>query len=1071
MKKSKIIINSFLIGLLVVSGAHIISSATNISYSQVEALEGEFVSSSELPATYSLGSEFFIPNGKISYNGTTYAYDDYYLTYPNGKSYKQESYKLDIAGKYDLTLISQLSNSKLYSHYEFYTLNGAYTVTNDNSYVQFVDEIPTSDQHLPGLSINLAENDTFTFNQTIDISDASLDEPLLVYYPHAQTVRANPANAHLDLTQMFDSTDPNKPKAAPIDANGSIVRITDAYDPTNYFEVVIFYRCANASNNRMQQYCVAGTSTQTLIGLEPGSVVGAADRLINIDGQSYRVFSGLSTDSFGRTLNTRTGNIFELRDGVKRPIGTTLNPGTTADISNADDFGFSVYFDSATKKIYVKHVTTQYVTDLDDPTVYGSNLFKPFTTGEAYVSITGFEYKDSAAKYDVSHIKGVSSLNMNNVIDTKAPDVTLSNQNNDFYIAVNEPFELFDAEVVDVNYQGDLEKIAYYEYGTNQQVQFPIIDNKLTPTKPGSYTVIYRASDTFGNVNETQLNLYAVTTETGHIIDFNVDHVSDLEAGQEITLPTPYIRVYNNEPQIKAYATFEDGSVTNINTTSWKLFLKQVGTYEITYVYGDGILEYEYSYSFTTKTSSNFYLEEVRLPKYIIREAAYTFDSARVVKVASKELAYDEPKIYVIEDGVDNNKLINRKNFSTEANTSVQFKYVYDNVVLYTSEVIPVQNVDFKTKLNKMSYFATENFEVSGTSSAIKLTTNTSVGDASAEFINPLNFSSFAIKFDLRGSDLNAAKLEIILEDYMDENNKYVFSIYSKSDSYYISCNGGIEFTISKATYTLTYNPITKVMSDTFENSYEMENPFETDRFYLSLRYVGLEGISSISVNSIDGQPMNQAFYDTKGGNVVAPSIENTRAINTVIPLDFFFPEDVFSPYLEENFEISVVYYETEDSEGEYAYADDGTLLDGTQENIKHRTFTLTKVGCYQVFYNYYDQTYANGKLNSRVGSDVKSIYSVDDTPPTIIINNGYNESTIVQVKVGSTHKVQGYKVIDDLDENVEVTKYVMDPNLVHTKLTGNSFKCKVAGDYRVYYYAKDSNGNISTVYYTVRAI
>lgn len=1071
MKKSKIIINSFLVGLLVASGVYLISNATSNSYSQVEALEGEFVSSSELPATYSLGSEFFVPNGKISYNGKTYTYDDYYLTYPTGKSYKQESYQLDVAGKYDLTLISQLSNSKLYSHYEFHTLNEAYTVNSDNSYVQYVDEIPTSDQHLPGLTINLAENDTFTFNQTIDISDASLDEPLVVYYPHAQTIRANPANAHLDLTQMFDATDPNKPKASPIDANGSIVRITDAYDPTNYFEIVIFYRCANTSTNRMQQYCVAGASNQSLIGLEPGSTVGAADRLVNIDGQSYKVFSGLTSTSFGRTLNTRTGNIFELRDGVKHPIGTTSNLSTTTDISNADDFGYSIYFDSATKKIYVKHVATQYVTDLDDPTVYGQNLFKPFTTGEAYVSITGMEYKESVAKYDISHIKGVSSLEMSNVVDTKAPDVTLSNPNNDFYIAVNEPFELFDAEVVDINYQGDLEKIAYYEYGTNQQVQFPIVNNKLTPTKPGSYTVIYRVSDTFGNVNETELNLYAVTTATGHIIDFNVDHVSDLEAGQEITLPTPEIRVYNNEPQIKAYATFEDGSVTNINTTSWKLFLKQVGTYEITYVYGDGILEYEHSYSFNSKTSDNFYLEEIKLPKYIIREASYTFDSARVVKVASKELTYDEPKVYVIEDGVDNNKLINRKNFSTTANTSVQLKYVYENVVLYTSEVIPVQNVDFKTKLNKMSYFSRENFDVSGTSSAIKLTTNTSVGDAKAEFINPLNFSSFAIKFDLRGSDLNASKLEIILEDYMDENNKYIFSIYSKGDSYFVSYNGDIEFAISKATYSLTYTPLTKILSDTFENSLEMENPFATDRFYLSLRFVGLTGISSISINSINAQPMNQSFYDTKGGNVVAPSIENTRAINTVIPLDFFFPEDVFSPYLDENFVISVIYYETEESEGEYAYADDGTLLDGSQENIKHRTFTLQKVGCYQVFFTYYDQTYANGKLNQRVGSDVKSIYSVDDTPPTIILNNGYNESTIVQVKVGSTHKVQGYKVSDDIDANVEVIKYISDPNAVLTKLSGNSFKCKVQGDYRVYYYATDSNGNISTVYYTVRAI
>ena len=249
-----------------------------------------------------------------------------------------------------------------------------------------------------------------------------------------------------------------------------------------------------------------------------------------------------------------------------------------------------------------------------------------------------------------------------------------------------------------------------------------------------------------------------------------------------------------------------------------------------------------------------------------------------------------------------------------------------------------------------------------------------------------------------------------------------------------------------------------------------LDDLFATDRFYLSFRFIELSGISSIYINSINSQPLNSSPYDTKAGNIVPPSIENTRPIGAKVSLSFFYPDDVFSPYLERNYVIQVLYYEDfENGEGVAVKADDGTLLDGEQNILLDYTFTLEKVGVYQVSYSYDDQTYRNNTLNSRNVTETKLIYSVDDTPPTIILNNNYDSSTIVLAKLNSTHSVVGYKVSDDLDNNVKVDIYYNDPNGTFGKINNGKIKLTAKGDYRIYYYATDSSGNISTAFYTVR--
>ena len=1079
MKNKRLFLSAFIFTTaLLIGGVSFYVAYHYQNIQKVDASEGEFVPSGSLQEDYALNSTFIVPNGKISYDGHLYDYNDYYVKYPNGKSYKKDKYILDVAGKYECVFIHSTQNFEVYSKYNFLALSSAYTFKNPESYVEYQEQIVTNIDPADGLKVKLMENDIFTYNQVVDISNATLDTPIVTYHPYAHSLRANPANDHLDMYKnvVYEYDDHNKPKPHSIDANCSVVRVTDAYNPDNYFETYIFYRTANTSNNRQQQYCLSGASGQDLVAIERATSKGTGNRLVTIDGVSYREYIGFTPNGFGATLNTRTGYIFENRlmsDGTyqKRAVGTTYDSSSTADISNADDYGYNIFYEPDTKKVYISMIGQFYVNDLDEPVLYSSNGFKGFTTNEVYISIYFKEYNGAYAEFDLETIYGVDDFSKDNIQDTKAPIIELDNNSNNFNIAVNEEFKLFNASVIDYSYQGDLKTFVYYEYNTPQQVQLNVKNNAFIPKKPGNYTIIYQATDAYGNSSIKTVDLYAITTPTNKIVDFSVEQINEADAGQEITLPTPDIKVYNNEPVIKCTATYEDGEIIDINSNTWKLFLKKPGGYQIKYVYGDGISTYEFSYMLNAKTSSNVYLEELHLPQYIIKDAEYTLDVARVVKVQNKDLDYADPDIYVSEDDSGFTRKINAKDFVTTANNCIKLQYRYGSEILFTSDEIPVKDVDFKNRLVKSAYFENHNMIVEANSSSIVLTASGNQ-EASSTFINPLNLSTFSFKADLLGSNLSGTNLDLILTDFEDAENKVIISLYSKSgsDLVYVSINGSLPVSVNPTQYSLSYNSLDEMFTDTFDNEFALVNPFKSDRFYLTMRFVSPSASNSIAINSISEQIMNQGYYDTKDANLNAPKIEKNHSLGSVVDLKFVRPDDVLSPYLEKNYTVTVTYYENEEADGVMVTAMDGTLLDGTQDLYKNYQIKLEKVGIYEVYYSYEDQAYRNGRLLPNKATTLKDIYSVDDVAPVIVLSSGYGPNTIVIANVGSNYTVKGYTTSDNWSKKIDVSIYVISPNNVFTKLKDKSFTLQEKGDYRIYYYAVDESGNISSTYYTVRA-
>ena len=1053
------------------------------NYQYLEASELPFVPENELPTSYPINSEFKVPKGKISYDGQLYSYNDYYLKYPNGKMYKKSNFTLDVVGQYECGFIYKDSSLQLTAHYYFQVFNNAYQLSSNQSYAYYTEKIPTKYEDAPGITVSLAESDIFTYNQVVDIKDASLDKPLIVYHPYAYTLRANPDNAGKNMAPntVYEYNDPNKPRPGILDANCSVVRVTDAYDPSIYFETFIYFRTANMGNNRQQQYAVVGASNQSKVGIERASEKGTGNRVVSIDGVSYREYIGLTPSSFGITLNTTSSRIRETRykeeideetgEVVKTPflanIGTTLDYKTTADVSNGDDYGFSIYYDYKTMKVYIKHVNTFFVNDLDEPVLHGTNLFPGFKTGEVYISVYNLEYKEKNATFDIESIYGINDLSVTKVIDNTPPIIKLDNDNRNFNIAVNEPFNLFNAEVIDYNYDGDLVTSVYYEYGSNQEHQVNVINNTFTPTKPGQYTIVYEARDRFNNIGVEKVNLHAIATASNRSIDFSVEQLDEVEAGQKIILPTPSITVYNNSPIISCFAKYEDGSVTEINTNTWEFFVKKPGQYELNYEYSDGISTYTYKYTFEATTSNKFYLEDISLPRYFIKNAHYTLDEAKVVKVATKDLTYDNPDIYINEDNNGFNRQINYKDVITSANESIQLQYRYNNEVIYTSDIIPVKDVDFTGVLDKSAYFDCHNIISETRTSSISLSVTNS-NHPTATFINPLSFSNFSLTIDLNSTVLNNSKLNMILSDFENPDNTFVISFTNNADgkTVKVSYSDIVDFNITNSTFTISYDFLRNYLSDSFDNGFAFDNPFPSDRFYLSFVLVNSEGNEKISLQNINGQVLNNDIGDVTTPIIPVPHIEGSHPLGSIIDLSFIYPDDTLSPYYEKNYYFTITYY-TDDSftNGQEVKSIDGITLDGYQDINKDYSFALDKPGVYEIYYSYKDQS-----ENKSSNSGLRIIYCSDYEAPTITLNNGYDTSTVITANVGSNYTVMGYKVSDNYDSKVEVSIYVLTPSLVYKKLNGKSFKLNEKGDYRIYYVAKDSTGNIADTYYTVRA-
>ena len=774
------------------------------------------------------------------------------------------------------------------------------------------------------------------------------------------------------------------------DVGDITVRLTDCYDSSVYVDFLLWFNPNQAVHAR------AGAAGQKLSGFNKNPRVSATGTPVYIDGEEwYMAFDNFGTGSF-----------------VK-------------------------------------------VTQLANPDIYEKNLFGGFTTGEVYLSVFCDNYYGSAAKIEIEQIGGLSEneIVQADYVDEKAPVLTVKGvpESGIVNVVKGKTVSIFDAEAVDVS-GAEVSAAVYYNYDSTKRNNVLVKNGSFVAEHVGAYTIVYTATDRFGNSSSKNIKINCVDVPSGKTIDFAVDEIGSLKAGYEAQMPEYTVKGLNGDVTVDVYAVY-NGEKTAIK--DGKFTPMNIGTYEILYEYYDAFDFYTYSYEIESQTSDAVvFSDELHLPRYFIKDAEYSLDSIKAYVFTDKNVKAEDTEFFVKFDGGEYVKA-DKNLFKITGNDTVAFKFAYGKQLI-ESKPIEIIDVNFRSQISLSKYFQ-GNFTAEESSARIRYTSEKTEGDNALKFINALAFDNFSLSFSV---PLEAAynSLAIKLTDFYDENNVVEFEFYPMVGAIGVKING-TEYKTSGtfadgSIKTIYYDNTSKKLVLPGGTSVVMSDPFKNRLCFADIELKGIRGEAYVDIRKVNNQPFTTTYFDIIEPLISAEDVSGKRDIGEKITLSPAIYTDVISPSL-----YGKLFIEVTDPSDNYVVSDNGVKLDGTVLASEEYSFTLSNYGDYRVNYKTVDQSGNEGSLPYviRVENDVK---------PTVEI---VGDKT-VRIERLSVYNVDNYKVSDDIDkaEDLEVTIIVMDNKQNSVVSVGSEFKAKYAGEYVVYVYCTDKDGNANYACFTL---
>ena len=856
----------------------IISVALGLGHmveTNVSASEGVLQAHTTIAEKYSIGTNFRIPEGDIVIGGQNYSAESYYLKSPDGTVYSGREHSLDKLGVYTVIYSAKKDSSLISAEHSFTVVQSMYATSSNFSTAAYAEDMERPDSAktaTQGVQVSLAEGDTFSFNEPIDVTQTS---EFFSFYPYATY-----------YSQEITPGSPNGGYTYDIDANRYIVRLTDCYDPNNYIETELSIVVANRlevpySHNT---YFRAGAGTQLKAGLEvvdEDKVISSQASEARIDGVRYQVWYGATYGTSGR------------RGSIEKLPACSLK------------------FEAETNRLYVSYGTGwSLINDLDNEDVNGVDAFKGFQTGEVYLSVYAADYLRENATFEIAKIGEYenSALNFNSEYeDKKEPTIIVEapfDITKKYYIAKGEPLKVFDAHAMDVHLVGDVSASVFYGYDTGRPTQVFLKDGKFTPLNEGDYTIVYTATDASGNVGKKIISLMAIDCERA--VSFSTEELSSLQAGTHCILPEYTIDSINDETvDVSIYAIFEGDEENKVvvNTKTRSFLVENVGKYEIQYVCKGLLTTTEYSYAIDSVSIGKVRIDRTNayLPEYFIKDASYTLDEVRAYKHTDKFPTQLECKYFVSEDGKTERE-IDYSDYTVQASDTVRFKYVCEDAVEY-SETVQVVDVGFKGLLKMENYFIGDVSKESK-STSIVFTSNAKTGNSSMEFINVLSLNAFSIALKIPATQENYQAFNICLRDIYDENI-FCSLRFEKTDdeNMALSVNDeiiidlGISFTRNSYT-TISYDPLANKFSVVGGPTLDCTTRFTTDRVAMEMTFENIDGNAGVEISNLSSQRLSKTTRDGVAPYIAVNDKEKgERDLNTTVTVFAPSVSDVLSPY------------------------------------------------------------------------------------------------------------------------------------------------------------------------------
>ncbi len=1022
-----------------------------------------------------LGDTLELPeNVKLKIEGEEVVPESGLIIYPNGNASALGTKLLDSVGVYTLRYTAKYNGKEYVGEQKFTVQDSTYYVSNPNfSSAEFVkaDELKNTvvGERLGAkvadcIKVSMIEGNYFRYNQPININELTTDEQGCVEVSVAYPVLDTSIYA---TEKTVDGKTGNNDEPRYWGERYCwylTVKLIDIYDESNFVEFYIL-SMQDQRNGHAQFVVGAGGSEQELTNLASAT----KDYDVTIDGSNWGVerasrYNGITYWSSQISRDTRT--FFE-RQGVVDSF--KFNP-ETYEVRFENDGGLS-----------------RIVTDLDHPGIYPGNGFEGFTTGEVYVQYE-FVNKEVAnsepMELYIKSILGISGEDLINqpVDDTKVPaveiDVEYTNKaEKSINIEYNKEFTLPTANVYDVNCENEYKVAVYYDYYTDNPKSVLVNDGKFIPDKKGvTYTAVYIAKDAFGNMNVDKdgkclnvINMKVVsekpfTYDGGNKINQFITCISN-------ELPKIDVKSLNDDAETNVFIIEPNGNKINVtdnfNGNGYSFTPEYLGKYTVEYVFSDNVYTETFSYTVDSVDEGNiFYKEKIALPSVFIKGATYDLDAYFGYVATASGLSKKETTLFVSVDGGEFNKIIDRRNFVAQGDKNLTF-YAECVGVKSPVQVCSITDVNYsgdasvnngkKIYENYFVGFDSYTSDVSG----VEYKFNGGKEINTLRFATPLVFNAFNLEFEISGESASGmSDLSILLKEISGRDDLGYIITYKK-----LATEGRLTVTVSGLDGVDYYN---KSVDGNFVGSHKITIQNNT----LTIPEIGalaLPGVtskniefsvlmdcsqqaSSIKIKNVCGNVFNNNVYE-KVAQIIYTRISGTIKVGEVYTLPTFNVNSVFYPV-----SLAKLTYSFTDTENNALVDINGNpVRNVVADNVV--TFNPKEVKNYFFSFNY------EGMKVIDVSTYVISV--VDTTPPVVTFTDGSNDKTVVNVKVGETHKIKAYTVTDNVSTELNVKNVIMDYfGAVKGWDVGDSFVFTQEGEYKVVIFAQDENDNTTNSYY-----
>lgn len=1016
MTKSKVNTNGKIRLAAIIAGLILLLSAcVAIGFvPESRAEEADFPLSVSIKSGYALGESFAITDATLSDGQAEYSALGVLIA-PSGKAYSKTTVILSESGRYTLRYTATAPSGKRLMAEKTFTVSDKLFSAGRNTTIGYATGLGKYGNR-EGLKVDLASGETFRYAKSVNIANFKKSDNVLslIVLPENLGTR--------EIDRLY-------------------VDFIDAYDSANVVRLALK---ANVKDvDWPTTYCSAGATGQSSVGLED-----RAPYNIKVDGKEYRLH--VDNDYGACPIHSFTGK--------------------TADGYNIDnrEIALNISWDYAEKQLYATTTedksTGGLVTDLDNTALYDSP-WSGFTTGEAFIEVTGSAYSGSTATILFTDIAG-EDLTLTDYIDRDKPVLSVDLRGYETAPAaqVGKAYPVFAASAFDVH-DGknlDVETSAYYNYGTSAYAEIGISDGFVIPDRTGEITFIYTASDAAGN--EIKETVRVTVCEAVTLAATINDDATAGKAGSAMKVSSLNVTGAYPDYEISAVAVLvSDEKVCYvIDTKTFEFTPLYAGEYRIEYTVSDFLETVKVLGSIEAEANEeSLILGDVILPRYFIKNATYVLPALSATSFTGGKPNSVDTKVYVSEDGGE--RTLTGEEYTVYANDTVTVAYVSPtgDEKTYT---VPVKNVGYGGSLDLAKYFDLTGLTASATSDGIVFKPS-GEDKHSATFINAVLADPTRVEFSVPENGANFTKLNVTLTDSENPNEMFTLTYEKAANGVRTYVNGGIVSVSEKtfeneSVFSLYYDNENVALYADRTSDYTTRvilpdsfKGFGSQKVYISFSIEETTSHAAIKIGKINNQLLDTATVDETEPQSTVRNSRGRNDVGTVVKLSEVIFCDVLDPHVKATLKVTA-------PDGGSVTDLGGVTLDGgdgaAQSPCVMHEIRLDSYGRYSVSYTATDGSDNNYRYSY-------SITVADITPPVITLGEADKLA-----KVGDTVKIASATVTDDRSENLTVSVYLTLPDGRVMRLDGTAFVANQKGRFIVTYYATDEEGNVALESYAV---